>query len=337
MKSRSPAIFKQPERSGQCICPDLGVMVRAGVVKIRAAAHGEYQGVTLPASVLPELHAAGYWNVPSEQNWGLDWHRNEGIEFTHLFSGNLDFAVGDKSFSLRPGHWTITRPWQRHRVGAPNVTASRMGWVVLDFGVLRPNQPWVWPPWVLLTTEERKRLSTMLRHDERPVWSSDPAVTEAWKRIAKAAESAAGTFDRTGMVLAINELLLSTLRSLTGQNITEDESLTSSKRAVEFFLAQLPEKVGQPWTVDLMAEHCGLKRSRFTSYCRELTNCTPLEHLLNCRVEAATRLLCKQPKKTLLDVAMECGFSSSQHFSTAFHRIKGCAPRELRAGRADSR
>ena len=331
MKSRSPVFSEKPERYGQCICPDLGVVVRAGVVKIRAAAHGEYQGVKIPGTVLPELHTAGYWDVPNEQTWGLDWHRNEGIEFTHLFSGKLGFAVEDKTFSLRPGQWTITRPWQRHRLGLPNVTASRLGWVVLEFGVLRPNQPWIWPQWILLTADERKRLSTLLRHDERPVWNQDPAVTEAFKRIAKAAESAAKEFDRTGMALAINELLLSILRSLESQDIPQDESLTSSKRAAELFLARLHEQVDEPWTVELMAEHCGLKRSRFTSYCQELTNRTPAQYLNHCRVKAAARLLREKPGMPIVEIAMECGFSSSQQFATTFRRIKGVAPSDFRS------
>lgn len=311
-------------------CDALAAAAEAGAVRIKAAVHGNYPGIEMPGALLPELRTAGYWDVPTEQPWGLDWHRNEGVEFTYLSSGHLGFAVDDSTFALQPGHLTVTRPWQSHRVGLPNVGASRLGWVILDVGVRRPNQTWLWPKWILLSTEEKKQLSALLRHNEQPVWKAGEAIAMAFKKINRAAESAAGTFDRTGMVLAINELLLSILRSLAGQNITEDGSLTSSKRAVELFLAQLPEKVGEPWTVDLMAERCGLKRSRFTSYCQELTNCTPLEHLLNCRVEAAARILRGQPKKPLLDVAMECGFSSSQHFSTAFRRVKGCAPSDLR-------
>ncbi len=215
-------------------------------------------------------------------------------------------------------------------MGSPNVTASRLGWVVLDFGVLRPNQSWTWPQWILLTEEERKRLSNLLRHDERPVWSQDPAVTTAFKRITKAAESAAGEFDRTGMALAINELLLAILRSLERQDIPHDESLTSSKRAAELFLARLSEQVDEPWTVELMAEHCGLKRSRFTSYCLELTSRTPAEYLNHCRIKAAASLLREKPGMAIIEIAMQCGFSSSQQFATTFRRIKKCTPSDFR-------
>ncbi len=29
-----------------------------------------------------EVRTVGYWNAKHDQGWGLDWHRNEGIELT---------------------------------------------------------------------------------------------------------------------------------------------------------------------------------------------------------------------------------------------------------------
>ena len=331
MKSTTPVFSEGAAHYRPDTCDALAEAAQAGAVRLKAVVHGDYPGVNLPGAVLPELRTAGYWDVPNEQAWGLDWHRNEGIEFTYLASGHLGFAVDDRTFALHPGHLTVTRPWQRHRVGLPRVTASRLGWVILDVGVRRPNQTWEWPKWILLSTEEKKQLTRLLRHNEHPVWKADAAIGEAFKKINKAAESAAGKFDRTGMALAINELLLSILRSLENQDIPQDESLTSSKRAAELFLAQLPERVDEPWTVDLMAEHCGLKRSRFTSYCQELTNRTPAQYLNHCRVKAAARLLREKPGMPIVEIAMECGFSSSQQFATTFRRIKGVAPSDFRS------
>ena len=66
--------------------------------------------------------ASGSGTRRGRRRWGLDWHRNEGIEFTWLEQGTLPFATDDVETVLRPGDLTITRPWQRHRVGAPHVT-----------------------------------------------------------------------------------------------------------------------------------------------------------------------------------------------------------------------
>lgn len=326
-----PAIFVSPaERFQADACEPLVAAARARHVKLSAVVHGSYPGEKLAGSVLPELCSAGSWNAPHDQTWGLDWHRNEGIEFTYLFSGKLDFAADGTSHTLRPGHLTITRPWQRHRVGAPHIRASHLGWLILDVGVRRPNQPWRWPHWLILTREEREHLTTLLRHNEQCVWKVDPDLGRHFQRLEQIALAARKRFDRTRLALAINELLLAVHDMLAGRRILLDDTLTSSERCVELFLASLPARIDEPWTVDTMAEHCGLKRSRFTTLCLQLTNRTPAQHLIYCRIAQAARLLRERPDTPITEIAHACGFSSSQHFATAFHTQKKLTPTQWR-------
>jgi AraC-like DNA-binding protein len=299
---------------------------RAGAIGLWAVAHGAYPGVRLADEVLPELRSAGAWDVPAKQDWGLDWHRNEGIEFTCILSGRLGFAVDDQSFALCPGHLTITRPWQRHRVGLPGVEASKMVWIILDVGVRRPNQPWIWPEWLILTREERGRLTLLLSHNEQPVWKVEPELQRDFHKISLLARKTSRPFDRTRMALAINETLLAILELLTQRNVPLDETLTSSLRTVELFLAELPRHLDEEWSLDSMADHCGLKRSRFTSLCWQLTNRSPAHYLTQCRVEAAQRLLCRQPCLSITEVAFASGFCSSQHFANVFRNTTGQTP-----------
>jgi AraC family L-rhamnose operon regulatory protein RhaS len=315
-------------------CKPLLEAAGAGRLQLTAVVHGAYPGVALPNSILPRLCSAGSWNAHDDQDWGLDWHRNEGIEFTYLFSGKLGFAVEGRSHQMRPGCLTITRPWQRHRVGRPCVEASHLAWLILDVGVRRPNQTWRWPDWLVLTQEERGRLAALLSQNEQPLWKIGPRPAEAFRRIEEIARTAAPRrFDRTRMVLAVNELLLVISEALEGMRIPLDDSFTSNERCVEMFLADLSQRAGEEWTVDAMAEQCGLKRSRFTTYCRQLTNRTPAQYLSSCRVAAAARLLRKTPDLPVTEIAYACGFSSSQHFATVFREFTGETPTQWRKRR----
>jgi AraC-like DNA-binding protein len=109
-----------------------------------------------------------------------------------------------------------------------------------------------------------------------------------------------------------------------------DESLSSRRRSVELFLASLLQQLDQPWTLDSMAEQCGLGRTRFTHYCCELTNRSPLEYLNNCRIEQACRLLENDSKQSVTDIAFSCGFTSSQYFATVFRRFTETSPQAYR-------
>lgn len=310
-------------------CEPLKQAAERGEVRLAARGRGAYPGLALLEEAMTEVRAVGYWDADHDQSWGLDWHRNEGIEFTYVASGKVAFAVDDQRFLLKSGDLTITRPWQLHRVGGPNVTACRLHWLILDVGVRRPNQPWRWPNWLVLAAADLAGLTTNLSHNEQPVWAADDEVAYSFERLGEAAAD----YDRTGeshFKLHVNGLLIAVADMLRRNQPPLDPSLSSTERAVDLFLASLPNHVDQSWTLDSMAAACSLGRSRFTHYCKKLTNLTPSEYLARCRVEAASRLLVSERKLNVTAVAMQSGFGSSQYFATVFRRHLGCSPREYR-------
>ena len=117
MKNRADKNFYQTYKADRC--EPLIAAANSGQLEMSALGRANYPGLELPEGVLGGVYNIGYWNAKTGQNWGLDWHRNEGIEFTYLASGNLDFSVEQKCFRLNSGDLTVTRPWQLHRVGKP--------------------------------------------------------------------------------------------------------------------------------------------------------------------------------------------------------------------------
>lgn len=326
-----PAIFLSQEMTYHADrCEPLLGAVDRGEVRLNALARRGYPGRALPESMMPEVSTVGVWDAAGPQSWGLGWHRNEGIEFTFLSGGRTEFLVEDNHFQLSAGQLTITRPWQKHKLGNPTVGPSRLHWFILDVGVRRPNQPWRWPDWLVLAPADCEQLSTLLRHNENPVWPANPEIGASFERIARLVQNAEPAAIQSRLQLCINEILLAVLELLQKKEVALDPRLVSTRRTVEMFLAALPEHVEHPWTLDEMAENCGLGRSRFADYCRQITNVTPADYLTNCRVEAARKLLAAPGSGTITDIALACGFQSSQYFSTVFRQKTGMSPREIR-------
>jgi AraC-like DNA-binding protein len=315
-------------------CDRLKQAAERGEVRLHALARRGYPGVALPQHVLPEVPSLGYWDARHDQNWGLAWHRNEGIELTFLARGKLDFAVDHQTYVLQSGQLTVTRPWQRHRVGAPNVCASRLHWVILDLGVRRPDETWKWPAWLILSPKDLKRLTILLRHNEQPVWRANETIRMCFEEIGHQVEGSKPAAVDSRLRISLNSLLLELLRLLEAQNITLQADLSTTRRTVEMFLSSLPQSLDQPWDLESMARQCGLGRSRFAFYCEQITNQTPPKYLMRCRLEQAARLLCSCAERTVTDVAFECGFESSQYFANVFHREFGCAPSDYRLRQA---
>lgn len=78
-----------------------------------------------------------------------------------------------------------------------------------------------------------------------------------------------------------------------------------------------------------MAHHCGLGRSTFPEYVKEISGDTPIRMLARARVAQAQSLL-KQAELPITEIALQCGFGSSQHFATVFKNYTGLRPSDYR-------
>jgi AraC family transcriptional regulator len=78
-----------------------------------------------------------------------------------------------------------------------------------------------------------------------------------------------------------------------------------------------------------IAAESGYSRTHFLRMFRASTGHSPHDWLTRLRIEEAkTRLLKKA--NSLIDIALDCGFSSHGHFSSTFRKIVGVTPREYR-------
>ena len=232
---------------------------------------------------------------------------------------------------LTRGAMTITRPWQPHRLGDPWIPASRLIWVILDIGVRRPDQPWHWPDWLLLGPADRERLTTLLSLNEQLVFTADRHSAAAFESLTAMVGIGSPAASATRLKLAINEILMATLGFLDTQDLVLDPTLCDKQRNVQLFLDELSRRLDEPWTLDSMAKTCGLGRTRFAHYCRTLTNQNPTQILNQMRLDSAKSMLRDDPDRSISDIALSCGFGTSQYFATRFRAEIGCTPREFRA------
>ena len=78
------------------------------------------------------------------------------------------------------------------------------------------------------------------------------------------------------------------------QEIRLDESLSSTRRTVELFWADVRQNLDHlalEWTVRGMARRCGMGVTNFIHHTKQLTNMTPMQYLNHCRLTAAADLL----------------------------------------------
>ena len=298
-------------------------------LKFKALARHTYPGDRLDDNTLG-LNSIGYWDANEPQDWGLDWHRNEGIEFHFLESGTMPYSQENKEVLLTPNHLTITRPWEAHKVGNPNIGMGKFYWVIIDLGVRRPHQEWDWQDWITLTKEDLKQLTIFLRQNEESILKTNNIIRNCFKGINDAVNTDRNGSNASRIRNLVNYLLILILDLLKTEDIVLNESLTDSSRSVQYFLKELDKSLSEDWTIERMSKSAGVGLTRFTHHCKQLTNLTPMRYLTMRRLEMSKKILLDKRNLTVSEVAYICGFATSQYFSTVFKKHEKCSPNEYR-------
>ena len=310
-------------------CLSLVDAVSRKKLKFKALARYTYPGDRLTKDTLG-LNSVGYWDANEPQDWGLDWHRNEGIEFHFLESGSMPYSQGREEINLLSNHLTITRPWEKHKVGNSSIGIGKFYWVIIDLGIRRPHQNWVWPEWIILTPNDLSRLTTILRLNDKWLWKANKKIRACFIRIGKTVETDNNGSNSSKIRLLINELLILLLELLDTNELNLNEALTDSSRSVSLFLSELENDLSESWTIEKMAESAGIGLTRFTHHCKRLTNLTPMRYLTMKRLELSKKMLIENLDLSVSEIAYSCGFTTSQYFSTVFKGHEKCTPAEYR-------
>ncbi|MCB4798580.1 AraC family transcriptional regulator [Neotamlana laminarinivorans] len=298
-------------------------------ITFKALSRLSYPGDELDENTIG-LNSVGYWDANEPQDWGLDWHRNEGIEFHFLESGTMPYAQEGKEVILEPNYLTITRPWEAHKVGNPHIGMGKFYWVIIDLGVRRPHQEWVWPDWITLTSSDLARLTTILRKNKKSILKTNSSIRDCFLRIQKTVNSDVNGSSASRLRLLINHLLILLLDVMNAEKIELDESLTDSSRSVKFFLKELDKNLSENWTIEDMAQSAGVGVTRFTFHCKQLTNLTPMRYLTMKRLGLSKQLLIENAELSIAEVSYMSGFATSQYFATVFKKYEKCSPNEYR-------
>ena len=101
------------------------------------------------------------------------------------------------------------------------------------------------------------------------------------------------------------------------------------------FGAQLTQGVGQAaedFNLEQLAAQAGLSKFHFHRLFKSAMGVSPLRYHLNLRMDAARRLL-RETKRSVVDVAMDVGYTNPSHFAQLFRRETGMSPSEYRRQR----
>jgi AraC-like DNA-binding protein/mannose-6-phosphate isomerase-like protein (cupin superfamily) len=320
-------------------CSPLTRAVERGEVSLSAYSRGQYPGLRLKTEKLPGLRSIGVWDAVGPQKWGLSMHRNEGIEICYVLSGQTHFATDTGEWLLRAGDITITRPWQRHCLGNPNVGACKLFWIIIDVESIEQSAIWKLPEWIGPDVHSRRELLRTYRQNQCC------HLIDRSGELKRVVEQRFETVQADGPLITahlanlINTVLLTVAERLS-ENITNsstdpqglNQTISQFFRGLEVSI----DKAAEPWTVNTMAHACRVGKSYLTTSCREIFNTTPAEQVNLIRLHHAGRMLRSNNPRSITEIAFEVGFNSSQYFANRFKKQFGCTPAQYMKSKPSS-
>jgi AraC family transcriptional regulator len=118
--------------------------------------------------------------------------------------------------------------------------------------------------------------------------------------------------------------------------VTDEEPHSSSPSLPGYKLRQITDRMAghmaEEFSLERLAEQAGLSRFHFERLFKATTGVSPSRYHINLRLEEARRLL-RETKMSVIDVALEVGYTDPSHFARLFRREIGLSPSEYRRQR----
>jgi AraC-like DNA-binding protein len=238
------------------------------------------------------------------------------MEVSYLARGTQNYWMGKECYRMTGGDLFITFPDEPHSTGPDPEHCGLMYWFIFD---LPPSHE----GFMGLTDGLAKALWEGLRHFPHRHCCAGPGLQPVVERFFRAADSAEGPLRNVRMYLALMGYLYELVA--LSQRVPVRALSSAMANVVEYIDAHIEERI----PVEKLAREAGLSIPRFKARFRAETGFPPAEFVLRRRIERARQLL-QEDGRTVLEVALQTGFCSSQYFASAFRRITGTTPTSCR-------
>ena len=277
----------------------------------------ERRVLNLEKAGVPGIPVLGLTRHTSQVNPVLEHVHPDILEFGLCLRGVLTHKSKDHIHSIMPGQIFVNQPGMPHRL-----TAQPRG-LFLYWMHVRLTPP---KKGTLLKLQKKEASTLCEKLIDLPcmVTTNTQHVRQAFLRLFQQYDTPPSGYRS----LCIRQACLSLLIELLECSAPTNQP-TDSER-IRAIIAQMRKNPEGDYRIDDLAHQAALSPTHFINLFKRATGLPPIHFLLDCRLEAAKKLL-RTSSRPVTEIGLALGFSSSQHFANQFRRATGASPREWRS------
>ena len=248
----------------------------------------------------------------------IAWHWHDEIQFDYIIKGTILVQVGTSEFVLKPGESLVPVDEKRREL-----INNESDIHVIDSFVCS---------WKLA---ESDRLSRAYRECVAPLLLAKTDGLVLSKEESQLLRKMAEQYRKkeTGYEMAVKGCLCLLWASLVEKGISaarqiqlkEERDLARIKEAMTYMQQNFSCKV----SLEDVAQVVAISKSELCRCFRRVLKVSPMEYLIQFRLEEASRQLLSTDK-SVTQIALETGFDSPSHLGRFFLKEFGCTPRQYR-------
>ena len=259
-------------------------------------------------------------------------HSHSHCELYYLISGGCTMLAGQTNYTLTPGMILIIPSNVPHKTTYVSTTSERLtvefspeyiSDIAEEFGDIWMDRFFYNSP-IYLPQDSRSHIEhmfTTLMEDKPPTVSLSPedSVLPQQEDI----------FSDCVRKLHFQEIIIELLRRNTHTNYVTAERILISDIAVAEALRYIDANYNEPLTLEGIADMYRLNPSYFSSKFKSVNGIGFKEYHNNVRIVHAEKLLL-ETDMSITEIAIKCGYETSNYFGDAFRRINNCSPSQFR-------
>ncbi|MBR6675739.1 MAG: AraC family transcriptional regulator [Clostridia bacterium] len=251
------------------------------------------------------------------------WHPD--FEIATAECGTLDYQVGGRHVILEAGDSIFVNGNMLHGIKQiSGDVADPMPNIVFYGTLIAPETATIYQKYILPIAQCDSLPFIVFRHDDSAHREVNCLIKDTYRQLSEKRECYELAVQRN--ISRIFEFIACNFESLPKAETTRIQ--INNQIRVQKMLKYISENYSEQVTLDDIAKAADISRSEAGRCFQAYMGCSPVEALIQYRVQTAHRLL-SEKSQTLQQISYACGFNSVNYFSRCFKKKYGYAPSQF--------
>jgi AraC family L-rhamnose operon regulatory protein RhaS len=270
----------------------------------------------------PSINMFGCREFKSAVKDSLPKHLNQGIEICLILKGRFEWDVAGRNCRLYPGDATVTMPWQEHGGTYGAMDVGKLAWIIITPDKFREQGALELGNWSSIPASEQGNIGQILRKAAKPYFRADDYLRYIFSELHKVLVK--GKTQRWRVNHLLDELIFH-----VSKKISEPPPYRKFTFDIGLVEKRISTDLTRKWTLPDLEKITGYGKSMLNIMFRQQTGFSSKSYIVHLRVNSSKQML-GQTGKPITRIAYECGFTSSQQFSSVFKKYTGQSPSDFR-------